>query len=98
MYGSRTHMSDERIKKNVVERYVMEKVGMIPGPVMNVAKKVSTFFSASSDATMDFLPLQLFARPRKGRHPSLNTYKWFTTHDRGVATPTPTLANGNGSI
>jgi hypothetical protein len=36
-------MSDERIKKNVVERHLLLKVGMIPGNVMAVAKKVSAF-------------------------------------------------------
>jgi hypothetical protein len=38
-------MSDARIKKNVVERHLMEKVGMIPSTVMSVAKKVSAFLN-----------------------------------------------------
>ncbi|MGH7271382.1 MAG: hypothetical protein ACREJ3_13215 [Polyangiaceae bacterium] len=36
-------MTGEHLKKTVTKRRLMEKVGMIPGPVMSVAKKVSTF-------------------------------------------------------
>lgn len=36
-------MNDARLKKNVAERYLLMKVGMIPSAVLAVAKKVSMF-------------------------------------------------------
>ncbi|MGA3124816.1 MAG: hypothetical protein ABSF69_29055 [Polyangiaceae bacterium] len=36
-------MKDDSIKKRIADRHYLERVAMISGPVMGIAKKVSAF-------------------------------------------------------